>query len=254
MLVATWNVNSLKVRLPHLLAWLGSVKPDVVGLQETKVVDTAFPAGELLEAGYHSAFAGQKTYNGVAILAREPITDVVVGIPGFEDEQKRVICATVGSLRLLDLYVPNGQAVDSDKYHYKLDWLHAVEGYCRAELTAHPDFIVAGDFNIAPDDRDVHDPDAWRGQVLCSDAERDAFTRLSALGLVDTYRLFNENKTEYSWWDYRQGAFRRNNGLRIDHILASGQLASRCMGASIDIEPRTWERPSDHTPVVARFS
>lgn len=254
MLVATWNVNSLKVRLPHLLAWLDSVRPDVVGLQETKLVDDVFPVAEIEAAGYHCAYSGQKTYNGVAILAREPFTDVVAGIPGFADEQKRVICGTVGGLRFLNLYVPNGQSVDSDKYLYKLDWLHAIEGYCSAELAAHESFAVVGDFNIAPDDRDVHDPDAWRGQVLCSEAERDAFTRLTALGLVDTYRLFNDGDGVYSWWDYRQGAFRRNRGLRIDHILASGQLAERCMGVSVDVEPRTWDRPSDHAPVVARFS
>lgn len=254
MLVATWNVNSLKVRLPHLLAWLETVRPDVVGLQETKLVDDVFPVAEIEAAGYHCAFSGQKTYNGVAIVAREPITDVVAGIPGFADEQKRVICGTVGGLRFLNLYVPNGQSVDSDKYLYKLDWLHAVESYCAAEMRAHESFAVVGDFNIAPDDRDVHDPDAWRGQVLCSDAERDAFTRLTALGLVDTYRMFNDGDGVYSWWDYRQGAFRRNRGLRIDHILASGQLAERCMGVSVDVEPRTWDRPSDHAPVVARFS
>lgn len=254
MLAATWNVNSLKVRLPHLLAWLETVKPDVVGLQETKLVDDVFPAAELEAAGYHCAFSGQKTYNGVAILAREPITDVVAGIPGFTDEQRRVICGTVGALRFLNLYVPNGQAVDSDKYLYKLDWLHAIEKYCADELRAHDSFAVVGDFNIAPDDRDVHDPDSWRGQVLCSEPERDAFARLTALGLIDTYRLFNEGDGVYSWWDYRQGAFRRNRGLRIDHILASGKLAERCMGVSVDIEPRTWDRPSDHAPVVARFS
>jgi exodeoxyribonuclease-3 len=254
MLTATWNVNSLKVRLPHLLTWLDSVKPDVVGLQETKTVDEAFPVAELEAAGYHSAFAGQKTYNGVAILAREPITDVIIGIPGFEDGQKRVICATIGTLRFLNLYVPNGQSVESDKYLYKLDWLHALEGYCAGLIRGYPSFAVAGDFNIAPDDRDVHDPDSWRGQVLCSEPERDAFTRLTTLGLVDTYRLFNDGDGVYSWWDYRQGAFRRNRGLRIDHILASGQLAERCMGVSIDVEPRTWDRPSDHAPVVARFS
>jgi exodeoxyribonuclease III len=254
MLVATWNVNSLKVRLPHLLTWLAQAQPDIVGLQEIKMLDDTFPVAELEAAGYRCAYAGQKTYNGVAVLSREPIDDVVTDLPGFTDPQRRVLGCTIGGLRFLNLYVPNGQEVGSDKYLYKLDWLQALEEFCRDEMKRHPDFCAVGDFNIAPDDRDVHDPDAWQGNVLVSPAERDAFVRLTGLGLVDTFRLFNSEGGSYSWWDYRMGAFRRNRGLRIDHVLASKPLAERCMGVTIDVEPRTWNRPSDHCPVVARFS
>ena len=254
MLVATWNVNSLKVRLPHLLTWLGQAQPDIVGLQEIKMLDDTFPVAELEAAGYRCAFAGQKTYNGVAVLSREPIEDIVTDLPGFTDPQRRVLGCTIGGLRFLNLYVPNGQEVGSEKYLYKLDWLQALEEFCRDEMKVHSDFCVVGDFNIAPDDRDVHDPDAWQGNVLVSPAERDAFVRLTGLGLVDTFRLFNSEGGSYSWWDYRMGAFRRNRGLRIDHVLASKSLAERCMGVTIDVEPRTWNRPSDHCPVVARFS
>jgi exodeoxyribonuclease III len=254
MLVGSWNVNSLKVRLPHLLAWLDSAQPDIVGLQETKTVDDAFPVDALREAGYHAAFSGQKTYNGVAVLSREPAVDVVTELPGFPDPQRRVLGSTIGDIRFLNLYVPNGQAVGTDKYHYKLDWLQALQEYCREQLAAHPSFVVVGDFNIAPDDRDVHDPDEWRDRILCSEPERAAFSALTGLGLVDTFRLFNSSEGTYSWWDYRQGGYRRNRGLRIDMVLASPALAERCMGATVDVEPRTWERPSDHAPVVARFS
>lgn len=254
MLLATWNVNSLKVRLPHLLTWLASVRPDVVGLQETKTVDEAFPVAELEAAGYHCTFSGQKTYNGVAVLSREPVTEVVTGFPGFDDEQRRVLGVTIGDLRFLNLYVPNGQAVGTDKYHYKLNWLQALRDYCKAQLQEYANFAVVGDFNIAPDDRDVHDPDAWRDQILCSPDERSAFAAMTSLGLVDTFRMFNDGDGTYSWWDYRQGGFRRNHGLRIDLVLASKALAARCMGVTVDIEPRTWDRPSDHAPVVARFS
>jgi exodeoxyribonuclease III len=254
MLLATWNVNSLKVRLPHLVTWLGSAGPDVVALQETKCIDESFPITELEDAGYHVVFSGQKTYNGVAVLSRTPIDDVSVGIPGFEDAQRRVIACTTAGIRVVNLYVPNGQVVDSEKYFYKLDWLKACEDWVRDELKAHAHLAAVGDFNIAPDERDVHDPDAWRGQVLFSEPEREAFDRLTGLGLVDTFRMFNREGGFYSWWDYRQGAFRRNMGLRIDHVLASRALAERCMGVTIDIEPRTWTRPSDHVPVVARFS
>lgn len=254
MLLATWNVNSLKVRLQHLLTWLEAVQPDVIGLQEIKLVDEAFPVAEIEAAGYHCAFAGQKTYHGVAVLSRQPMSDVVTDLPGFADPARRVLGVTIGELRFLNLYVPNGQEVGSDKYLYKLDWLQALHEYCRDQLKGCPDMAVVGDFNIAPDERDVHDPDAWRGRILFSEPERDAFAGLLKLGLVDTFRLFNEEGGTYSWWDYRQGAFRRNRGLRIDHVLASTALAERCMGVTVDIEPRTWERPSDHVPVVARFS
>ncbi|GHA88244.1 exodeoxyribonuclease III [Cognatilysobacter bugurensis] len=251
MKIASWNVNSLNVRLPHLEAWLAQAMPDVVALQETKLEDARFPDAELAAAGYRSVFAGQKTYNGVAILARMPlaIDDVQIGIPGFEDEQKRVIAATVGGVRIVDLYVVNGQSVGSDKYEYKLRWLEALHDWLASELRAHPDMVVLGDFNIAPDERDVHDPKVWHdGHILTSTAERAALQRLYALGLHDAFRLHHDEAGMFSWWDYRQGGFRRGNGLRIDLTLVSDALRARCVAAGIDREPRTWERPSDHTP------
>ncbi|MEW5891526.1 MAG: exodeoxyribonuclease III [Pseudomonadota bacterium] len=253
MKLATWNVNSLKVRLPHLLDWLNQTWADVVCLQETKTEDANFPRAEIEAAGYHVAFAGQKTYNGVAILSRQPLQEVQVGIPGLADEQKRVLAASVGSLRVINLYVPNGQSVDSDKYQYKLNWLEALADWLQAELARHPELAVLGDFNIAPEDRDVYDPIAWQGQVLCSEPERAHFRALLELGLKDGFRLFEQPEKSYSWWDYRQGAFRRNLGLRIDHILLSQPLAERCTACTIDTAPRRLERPSDHAPVVAEI-
>jgi exodeoxyribonuclease-3 len=253
MRIATWNVNSLRVRLPHLLEWLQVQSPDVVALQETKLVDDAFPVEELRAAGYHVAYSGQKTYNGVAILAREPPTEVLRDIPGFDDPQRRVLAATLGGVRVLGLYVPNGQSVGSEKYQYKLGWLDALQGWLKAELAAHPRLVALGDFNIAPEDRDVHDPVAWEGQVLVSEPERTALRGLCALGLEDVFRRFEQPPASYSWWDYRQGAFRRNNGLRIDLVLASSALAGHCSACSIDVEPRRQERASDHTPVIATF-
>jgi exodeoxyribonuclease-3 len=253
MKLATWNVNSLKVRLPHLLDWLSQTQADVVCLQETKTEDANFPRAEIEAAGYQVAFAGQKTYNGVAILSREPIAEVQVGIPGFDDEQKRVLAVTVGTTRVIDLYVPNGQSVDSDKYQYKLKWLEALADWLKAELAQHPELAVLGDFNIAPEDRDVYDPAAWAGQVLCSESERAHFRALLGLGLKDGFRLFEQPDKSYSWWDYRQGAFRRNMGLRIDHILLSAALAQRCTACTVDTAPRKLERPSDHAPVVAEI-
>jgi exodeoxyribonuclease-3 len=253
MRIATWNVNSLRVRLPHLLEWLKAQSPDVMALQETKLTDDAFPVEELRAAGYHVAFSGQKTYNGVALLAREPPADVLRDIPGFEDPQRRVLAATCGGVRVLGLYVPNGQSVGSDKYQYKLGWLRALHGWLRAELAAHPKLVALGDFNIAPEDRDVHDPVAWEGQVLVSEAERAALRELLALGLEDVFRRFEQPPSSFSWWDYRQGAFRRNNGLRIDLILAASAFARQCSACTIDVEPRRLERASDHTPVMATF-
>lgn len=253
MKIATWNVNSLKVRLPHLLDWLASEQPDVVCLQETKLTDDNFPAEELAKVGYRAAFSGQKTYNGVAILSREAAGDLVMGIPGFADEQKRVLAATVNGTRVICLYIPNGQSVDSDKYQYKLSWLYALQGWLKNELAAHPRLAVLGDFNIAPEDRDVHDPAAWAGQVLCSEPEREHFRDLLGQGLKDAFRLFEQEEKSFSWWDYRQGGFRRNLGLRIDHILLSEALAATCKNCRIDKTPRTWERPSDHAPVVAEI-
>lgn len=252
MKLATWNVNSLKVRLPHLLEWLAANPVDVVCLQETKQQDADFPRAELQAAGYHSAFSGQKTYNGVALLSRHPISDVQYGIPNFDDEQKRVIAATVNGVRVVCVYIPNGQEVGSDKFEYKLRWLAALKAWLKEELAKHPKFALLGDYNIAPEDRDVYDPVAWQGNVLVSEPERAAFQGLLQLGLRDAFRLFEQAEKSYSWWDYRMMAFRRNMGLRIDHILISPAL--QCTSCIIDKAPRKLERPSDHTLVVAEVA
>lgn len=254
MKLATWNVNSLKVRLPQVLAWLEIHKPDALCLQETKTEDAKFPLAEIEAAGYHASFSGQKTYNGVAILTRQAVTAAAHDIPGFDDLQKRVTTATVNGVRVVCAYIPNGESVESDKYRYKLEWLAALTSWLRSEMTQHPSLALLGDFNIAPEDRDVHDPQAWAGKVLCSDAERAAFGRLAALGLQDTFRLFEQPEKSFTWWDYRMQAFRRKMGLRIDHVLASATLAARCKSCTVDIEPRRHERPSDHAPVIAEFS
>ena len=254
MQIATWNVNSLKVRLPQVLAWLAANPIDALCLQETKLEDVNFPAAEIEAAGYRVAFAGQKTYNGVAILSRHELGEVQVNLPGFEDEQKRVIAATVNGVRLICAYIPNGQALDSDKYQYKLRWLAALHAWLKAELARYPELALLGDYNIAPEDRDVHDPKAWEGQVLVSDPERQAFRDLLALGLNDSFRAFEQPEKSFTWWDYRMGGFRRNLGLRIDHILLSAPLMQRCAGCVVDIEPRRNERPSDHTPVIATLA
>jgi exodeoxyribonuclease-3 len=250
MRIASWNVNSLKVRLPHVEAWCRDAQPDVLALQETKLADDKFPRAELEACGYHVAYSGQKTYNGVALLAREPLQNVVAGVPGLDDPQRRVLAATVGGVRVIDLYVVNGQSVGSEKYAWKLEWLAAVTDYLRAELQRHGKVIVLGDFNIAPDDRDVHDPDAWRDQILCSEPERAALRGILGLGFVDSFRHFVDAAGHFSWWDYRQGAFRRDIGLRIDLILASEPLHAQMAAAAIDRTPRAWERPSDHAPVL----
>lgn len=251
MKIASWNVNSLNVRLPHLLRWLADFQPDVVALQETKQEDHKFPEDALLEAGYRSVFSGQKTYNGVALLSRLPIeTDSVVSaIPGFEDPQKRVLAAAIGGLRIVDLYVVNGEAVGSEKYAYKLRWLAALRDWLRDEIALHPNLVVLGDFNIAPDDRDVYDPKRWHEKVLCSTPERAAYRELLGLGLHDSFRLFNDEAGQHSWWDYRLSGFERGWGMRIDLVLISEALKPRSLAAGIDRAPRTWERPSDHTPV-----
>ncbi|KAF1712668.1 exodeoxyribonuclease III [Pseudoxanthomonas kalamensis DSM 18571] len=256
MKIASWNVNSLNVRLPHLEQWLKEFAPDVVGLQETKLEDHRFPDAVLAGLGYRSVFAGQKTYNGVAILARErDIDQVQIGIPGFEDEQKRVIAATVGDIRIVNLYVVNGQDVGTEKYDYKLRWLDAVHGWLSEELKSHPRLVVLGDFNIAPDDRDVHDPAQWNDEhILTSTAERNALKRLYALGLHDAFRLRTDEGGIFSWWDYRQAGFRRNLGLRIDLNLVSDALRERIADAGIDREPRTWDRPSDHAPAWVQLA
>lgn len=253
MKIATWNVNSLKVRLPHLLDWLASRQPDVVCLQETKLEDANFPQAALEEAGYRCAASGQKTYNGVAILARGALADIQVGISGFEDAQKRVVAASVDGVRVVCAYVPNGQSVGSEKYEYKLKWLAALANWLRQELQRAPRLVLLGDYNIAPEDRDVHDPKLWEGQVLVSEPERDAFRRLLALGLQDSFRLFPQAEKSFTWWDYRMNAFKRNLGLRIDHIMVSPELAGNCVSCAIDPEPRKLERPSDHAPVIAEL-
>jgi exodeoxyribonuclease-3 len=252
--VATWNVNSLNVRLPHVLAWCAEAEPDILGLQETKLVDEKFPAQELEDAGYRVAFSGQPTYNGVALLSRRgPAEDVVKDIPGLDDPQRRIIAGTFDGLRVINLYVVNGKEVGSDKYDYKLHWLERVTAWIAGEMERHEQVVVMGDFNIAPDDRDVHDPEAWAGSILCSEPEREALQTILDLGLEDTFRLFEQPEKTFSWWDYRRVAFRRNAGLRIDLVLASRALSDRCARAWIDKEPRRQERPSDHTPAIAEF-
>lgn len=250
MKIASWNVNSLNVRLPHLTTWLSEAQPDVVALQETKMENAKFPREAIEAMGYHVAFSGQKTYNGVAILAREEPRDVVTDLPGLDDPQRRILVASVGDLRIADLYVVNGQDVGTEKYAYKLDWLAKVRAFLAEEIRRHPNLVVLGDFNITPDDRDIYDPVAWKEQILCSTPERDALKAIVDLGLHDTFRLFNDEAGQYSWWDYRQAGFRRNLGMRIDLVLAGEALRARCRAASIDRVPRTWERPSDHTPVL----
>jgi exodeoxyribonuclease-3 len=251
MKLVAWNVNSLKVRLPQLLDFLATRQPDVVCLQETKLTDDKFPVAELEAAGYRVAFTGQKTYNGVAIVSRSDPLDVQFGIPGFEDEQKRVIAATVDGVRVVCVYCPNGQSLDSDKYPYKLAWYDALTAWLKDELVRHPRLSVLGDYNIAPDDRDVHDPTAWKDCVLVSEPERARFQALLSLGLKDSFRLFDQPEKTFSWWDYRMMGFRRNHGLRIDHILLSEPLASACTSSTVDRDMRKLERPSDHAPVVA---
>lgn len=250
MKLATWNVNSLTVRLPHVLDWLAANQPDVLCLQETKQEDSKFPYAALQEAGFNAVHNGQKTYNGVAIISPHPLQDVHVDLPNFADEQKRIIAATIQGVRVICAYVVNGQALDSDKYQYKLNWLAALQSWVTDELKQHEKLALLGDYNIAPDDRDCHDPAAWEGQVLVSQPEREAFERLLALGLHDSFRLFNDEAGQFSWWDYRMAAFRRNMGMRIDHILVSDALKPLCDSCVIDKAPRKLERPSDHTPVM----
>lgn len=253
MKIASWNVNSLTVRLPQVLDWLASAQPDILALQEIKMLDAKFPMAELAAAGYQAVCSGQKTYNGVAILSRQTALDMQTDLPALQDPQRRILAATIGGVRVLNLYVPNGQSVGSDKYLYKLDWLQKVTHYVQEQLARYPHMVVLGDFNVAPEDRDVHDPALWEGQVLCSVPERDAFRGLLQAGLCDTFRLFHQAQGLFSWWDYRMAGFRRNHGLRIDHVLASPALCKLCSASYIDKTPRAWERPSDHTPVVAEF-
>lgn len=261
--IATWNVNSLRVRLAHVLDWLATDGADLLGLQETKLVDEKFPRAEIEEAGFHVVYAGQPTYNGVAILARKTVfelpANVVINNPLFPDEQVRIIGADlklIGSpanapLRFLSVYVPNGAAVNTDKYDYKMRWLTALREYLAQQIAAYPELAVVGDYNIAPEDRDVHEPELWRDQVLCSGPERAHFQSLLDLGLKDAFRLHDQPEALFSWWDYRQAAFRRNRGLRIDHLLLSQTLADRCAASGIDTAPRKLDQPSDHAPAWA---
>jgi exodeoxyribonuclease-3 len=253
MKVASWNVNSIRVRLDHVLEWLDAEQPDVLGLQELKMQTADFPADAFQELGYQCAVNGQKTYNGVALLSKTNAEDLHLDIPDLADEQKRAIAGTFNGTRVINLYVPNGNAVGSDKYTYKLGWLEALEKWLRNELAKHDKVVVMGDFNIAPDDRDVHDPADWQDKILCSDAERAALQGLLDLGLQDSFRLFDQQENSFSWWDYRAAGFRRNRGLRIDLLLISAAISASCTASKIDKEPRTLERPSDHAPVWIDF-
>lgn len=254
MKLATWNINSLAIRLPQVQAWLAAHRPDVLCLQETKLSDEKFPPPEAwTELGYRAAFFGQKTYNGVALLSLAEPEGVVRNIPGFDDPQARVITATVQGVRIINAYFPNGQAPDSDKFQYKMRWLEALRSFVATELTRHPRLALLGDYNIAPEDRDVHDPVAWAGQIHCTPEERAHFQALTATGLTDAFRLFEQPPKSWSWWDYRHLAFRRNQGLRIDHILVSHDLRPLVRACAIDKLPRKNERPSDHAPVTVEF-
>ena len=251
--IATWNVNSLKVRLPQVLEYMSSTDTDVLCLQEIKMTDEAFPIAAFTEAGLHVSFSGQKTYNGVAIISRTAQTDVQKNLPNFADEQQRLIASTINGVRVIDVYIVNGQAPETDKFTYKMNWLKALHEYVADEITRHERVVLLGDFNIAPTDAAVHNPDKWLGCNLVSPAERAALQGLIDLGLSDAFRLFEQPEKSFSWWDYRQMGFRRNAGLRIDLILLSQPLAKTCVECGIDKEPRKHEQPSDHTPVWANL-
>ncbi|MEM7400663.1 MAG: exodeoxyribonuclease III [Pseudomonadota bacterium] len=253
MKIASWNVNSLRVRLPQVLEWLQDNPVDVLALQETKMVDEEFPVDDIQQAGYQVQFSGQKTYNGVAILSNQESTDIVKDIPCLDDPQRRILAATVDDVRVLNLYVVNGKEVGSDKYDYKLDWLKKVTAFIEQDIKKYPNYVVLGDFNIAPEDEDVHDPVAWNGKILCSDKERKALQNILDLGFADSFRLFDQEENTFSWWDYRGGGFPRNLGLRIDLILASSAMEGNCAYSVVDKAPRSNERPSDHAPVIAEF-
>ncbi len=253
MKIATWNVNSMNVRQPHVIDWLGAHDPDVLVLQEIKQLTEKFPADALEELGYHSIASGQKTYNGVATISKVEPRDPVTDFPDLDDPQRRVLACTVDDVRIIDLYVPNGSEVGSDKYDYKLNWLASLKRFLEAEMREHEKLVVLGDFNIAPADADVYDPEKWGDAILCSPLERQALRALLDLGLTDVFRKFEQPESTFSWWDYRAAGFRRNAGLRIDLILTSDAMTERCEASYVDKEPRAWERPSDHAPVVAEF-
>ncbi|MDH3305126.1 MAG: exodeoxyribonuclease III [Gammaproteobacteria bacterium] len=253
MKVATWNINSMNVRRNHVVEWLQAHEPHVLVLQEIKQVTEKFPSDDLMELGYHSVASGQKTYNGVAVLSKSPPSDPVTDFPDYEDPQRRILASTINNVRVIDLYVPNGSAVGTDKYEYKLAWLASLRNFLKTELRRHENVIVLGDFNIAPADEDVYDPVKWGDAVLCSPLERKALNALLDLGLSDVFREFEQPEKSFSWWDYRAAGFRRNAGLRIDLILTSAAMTKRCTASYIDKEPRAWDRPSDHAPVIAEF-
>ena len=253
MKIATWNVNSMNVRQGHVVEWLQSQDPDVLVLQEIKQPTDKFPADALRAIGYHSVASGQKTYNGVAIISKAEATYPVTEGPGLNDPQRRVLATTIEDIRVIDLYVPNGSEVGSDKYRYKLGWLASLRDFLQSEMREHENLVVLGDFNIAPADEDVHDPKKWGDAILCSPLERQALKALLDLGLTDVFRKFDQPEKTFSWWDYRAAGFRRNAGLRIDLILSSTSMAERCTASYVDKEPRRWDRPSDHAPVIAEF-
>ena len=252
--IATWNVNSLKVRLPHVLNWITQNEPDILALQEIKLQDADFPLAALTQVGYQAICSGQKTYNGVAILSKHNAQDIVTDIPNLVDPQRRILIATIDGIRLINLYVPNGESVTSEKYAYKLHWLREITAYIKEEIAKHEKIVILGDFNIAPEARDVHNPQAWEGQVLCSEPERRALTELMGISLQDTFRLFEQAEKSYTWWDYRALGFQLNHGLRIDHILVNSLMAKQCIRCVIDRSQRKLERPSDHAPVMATFN
>ena len=253
MKIATWNINSMNVRQPHVIEWLQAHEPDVLVLQEIKQVTERFPSDALRELGYHSIASGQKTYNGVAVISKSPASGPVTDFPDLEDPQRRILASTIGGVRVINLYVPNGSEVGSDKYEYKLAWLASLRRFLQTEMQHHENVVVLGDFNIAPADADVYDPEKWGDAVLCSPLERAALNAVLDLGLTDVFRKFDQPEKSFSWWDYRAAGFRRNAGLRIDLILTSATMAERCTASYVDKEPRAWERPSDHAPVVAEF-
>ena len=243
----------MKVRLPHVVEWLQANDPDVLVLQEIKQLTENFPVDELQAIGYQSMASGQKTYNGVAVIGKTSCTDAITDFPDFEDPQRRVLACTVDDVRVIDLYVPNGSEVGSEKYAYKLEWLASLKHFLESQMQQHENVVVLGDFNIAPADADVHDPEKWGDAILCSPLERAALTSVLDLGLTDVFRKFEQPEKTFSWWDYRAAGFRRNAGLRIDLILTSASMTERCTASYVDKEPRAWERPSDHAPVVAEF-
>jgi exodeoxyribonuclease-3 len=253
MQLATWNVNSLSVRLPQVLDWLAANPVDVLVLQELKMTDDKFPADAFLQAGYHAQWFGQKTYNGVALLSKSPATDVVKNIPGFDDDMARVITGTVDGIRVVGAYFPNGQEPGSEKFEYKMEWLTGMRRWLKDELTRHPKLVVMGDYNITFDDADVWDPVGLEGSIHCTEEERYHLRALVSLGLHDSYRMFAHPPKSFSWWDYRDFGFRRNRGLRIDHILVSDTLKPAVARCEIDVAPRKNERPSDHAPVVVEI-